>query len=230
MAEFISNSSYFGVVITLFIYLISVNIKKKVRHTLFNPMLITIVVTILILLLFDISYESYNSSAKYISYLLTPTTICLALPLYEQLDKLKENFTAIMLGILSGVLTSMGSVLILCKLFELSKIDFVTLLPKSITSAIGMYVSEEFGGYVSITVAVIILTGLIGSIISETIMKVLKIKNRIAKGVAMGTAFHAIGTSKAMEIGEIEGAIASLSIVVAGLMTVLLAGIFVGLY
>jgi len=230
MNNFINSSSYFGVVITLCLYFLSLKLKKKIKHPLFNPLLITILLVILILLIFNISYDSYYQSAKYISYLLTPATIALALSLYEQLDKLKENYLAIIVGIFSGVISSMTSIFLLSKLFKLNKAEFVTLLPKSITTAIGMSVSEELGGYVSITVAAIIITGIAGSIFSEILLKLFGIKNAIAKGVAIGTTSHAIGTSKAMQIGKIEGAISSLSIVVAGLLTVILAGIIAGLY
>ena len=181
-------------------------------------------------MLLNVDYEVYNSSARYLSFLLTPATVCLAVPLYEQFDKLKENAAAILAGIFSGVLTSIASIFAMSKLFGFTKEEFVTFLPKSITTAIGMSVAEELGGYVSIAVAAIIVTGVLGNIICEAILKLFKIEDPIAKGAAIGTASHAIGTSKAIEIGEVEGAISSLSIVVAGIMTVLLSAVFAGLY
>ena len=230
MKEFLSSSSFFGIVLTVATYIAALALKKKIRSSLFNPLLAAIVMTAAVVLLLNVDYEAYNSSAKYLSFLLTPATICLALPLYEQIDKLKENAAAIFAGIFSGVLASIGSIFLLSKLFSFSKAEFVTFLPKSITTAIGLSVSEEFGGYVSITVAAIILTGVLGNIICEGVLKLFRIDDSVAKGVAIGTASHAIGTSRAMQIGEIEGAISSLSIVTAGIMTVLLAGIFAGLY
>lgn len=161
-----------------------------------------------------------------ISYLLTPATVCLAVPLYEQLALLKKNLVAVAAGIVSGVLASMVSVLLLCKLFQLSHEEYVTLLPKSITTAIGMGVSEELGGIVTITVAVIIITGVLGSVIGEIVCKLFRIQEPIAKGLALGTAAHAIGTSKAMEMGPVEGAMSSLAIAVAGLLTVVSASVF----
>lgn len=150
----------------------------------------------------------------------------MAIPLYEQLELLKSNIKAILAGILSGILASLGSVFLLSKLFHFTHEQYVTFLPKSITTAIGMGVSQELGGIVTITVVVIIMTGVLGNILAETICKLFKISEPVAKGVAIGTASHAIGTSKAMEMGEIEGAMSSLAIVVAGLLTVIGASIF----
>ena len=160
--------------------------------------------------------------------MLTPATICLAVPLYEQIGLLKKNYKAIIIGIIAGVLTSLTSVLLLVLLFRLEYASYVTLLPKSITTAIGMGVSEELGGYVPITVAVIIVTGVIGNMLAETVCKVFKINDPVAKGIAIGSSSHAIGTAKAMEMGDVEGAMSSLSIVVSGILTVIGANIFAG--
>lgn len=191
-----------------------------------NPLLISIVFVIGCLLLLDVPYDNYYEGAKYISYLLTPATVCLAVPLYEQLELLKAHKKAIILGIGSGVLASLLSVFLFALLFHLSHEEYVTLLPKSITTAIGMVISEELGGISNITVAVIIMTGVLGNMIAEGVCKVFHIEEPIAKGLAIGTAAHAIGTTKAMELGEVEGAMSSLSIAVAGLLTVILAPLF----
>ena len=176
-----------------------------------------------------IDYDQYNGGAQYISYLLTPATVCLAVPLYEQLTLLKENLKAVAAGIFSGTLASLGSVYLLSRLFGLNHEQYVTLLPKSITTAIGMGVSQELGGIVTITVAVIIITGILGNVIAEGVCKVFRIQEPIAKGLALGTASHAIGTAKAMEMGPVEGAMSSLAIAVAGLLTVIGASVFAGL-
>ena len=157
---------------------------------------------------------------------MTPATVCLAIPLYEQWDLLKNNHKAVLLGLTAGVVTSLVTVLVLSLLLGLSHEEYVTMLPKSITTAIGMGVSEELGGYVTITVAVIVITGLFGNMIADTICKVFRIEEPIAKGIAIGSSAHAMGTSKAMEMGEIEGAMSSLSIAVAGLLTVVGASVF----
>ena len=171
----------------------------------------------------------YSKSAGYISYLLTPATVCLAVPLYRQLTLLKNNVKAVAGGIASGVLASLVSVFLLAKLFGLNHEQYVTLLPKSITTAIGLGISEELGGIPTITVAVIIVTGILGNVIAEFVFKLFHIEEPIAKGLALGTASHAIGTAKAMEMGEVEGAMSSLAIAVAGLVTVIGASLFANL-
>ncbi len=160
------------------------------------------------------------------SWLLTPATVCLAIPLYEQWQLLKANFTAVIAGITSGVLASLCSVLVLSRIMGLSHQEYVTLLPKSITTAIGMGVSEELGGYVTITVAVIVITGVLGNIFGELIFRLFKITEPISRGLALGTSAHAIGTAKAIELGEVEGAMSSLSIAVSGILTVVFASVF----
>lgn len=229
MREFLSESIFFGVAVSILTYELGVFIKKKLKWGICNPLLISIVAVILFLVAFDIPYESYNAGAKYISYLLTPATVCLAIPLYEQVELLKKHSRAIAAGLISGVLTSVLCVFVLALLFRLDHAEYVTLLPKSVTTAIGMGVSEELGGYVTITVAVIIITGVLGNILAETVCRVFKIEEPVAKGIAIGSASHAIGTVKAMEMGEIEGAMSSLSIAVAGLLTAVAAPVFAGL-
>ena len=230
MNELVLSSATIGVVLSIAAYEAGVFLKMKTNSPIFNPLLVSIVLVMLVLVVFHVDYESYNSSAKYLSYLLTPATVSLAIPLYQQLELLKKNFVAIMLGILSGVLTSAGVILAMSILFGLSHEEYVTLLPKSITTAIGMGVSEELGGYVTITVAVIIVTGILGNIIGEMVCKVFRIKNPISRGLALGTSAHAIGTARAMEMGEVEGAMSSLAIVVAGLCTVVGASVFAMLW
>ena len=226
MKEFLCDSVFFGVAISILAYELGVFLKKKLKLAVFNPLLISIVAVIVFLVAFHIPYESYNEGAKYLSYLLTPATVCLAIPLYEQFELLKQNVAAIFAGLISGVLTSVICVLVLSLLVHFDHAQYVTLLPKSITTAIGMGISEELGGYVTITVAVIIITGIIGNVLAETICRVFKIEEPVAKGIAIGSSSHALGTAKALELGEIEGAMSSLSIAVAGILTVIAAPIF----
>lgn len=226
MNEIILNSATVGVVISLAAYGVGVLLKKKFKMSIFNPLLISIVLVIVVISVLGIDYDSYNESAKYISYLLTPATVALAIPLYQQIELLKKHIIAIIIGIASGVITSLSSVLIIAIIFNLSQEEYVTLLPKSITTAIGMGLSEEFGGIVSISVAVIIITGVFGNMVAEGMCKLFRIKSPISRGLAIGTAAHAVGTAKAMEMGEIEGAMSSLAIVVAGLGTVIAMSIF----
>ncbi len=226
MRNLLAESTFFGVLISIIGYEIGLFLRRKFKLAIFNPLLISIIFVIIVLLAFHVNYDSYNSGAKYLSYLLTPATICLAVPLYEQMELLKNNLKAILTGIISGVAASLGSIFLFSILFHFSHREYATLLPKSITTAIGMGVSEELGGIVTITVTVIIVTGVLGNIIAEKVCKIFRIKDPIAKGVAIGTAAHAIGTAKAMEMGEVEGAMSSLAIAVAGLITVVGASVF----
>ncbi len=194
------TSIFAGATISLLAYMFGAWLKKKFHSGFFNPLLISIAVTIIVLLAAHVDYDTYNMGAKYISWFLTPATVCLAIPLYEQLT-----------------------------LFGLNQ-EFVTFLPKSITTAIGMSVSEELGGYVNITVLVIVVTGVLGNILAEPVLKLFRIQEPIAKGLALGSSAHAIGTAKAMELGEIEGAMSSLSIAVAGILTVFGASVFSWIY
>ena len=210
MSEFTETSMFAGVTVSLLAYIIGALLKKKFKLAIFNPLLISIVLTIIMLVIADIDYDVYAQGADYLSWFLTPATVCLAIPLYEQWELLKHNVKAVMLGITAGVLASLTTVLVLSLIMHLSHEEYVTLLPKSITTAIGMGVSEELGGYVTITVAVIIVTGVIGNIFGELICKIFRITEPISKGIAFGSASHAIGTAKAMELGDVEGAMSSL--------------------
>ena len=229
MKEFLINSVFFGALLSLAGYELGLILKKKFKLAIFNPLLIASVSVIAVLLLMDIDYESYNEGGKYLSYLLTPATVSLAVPLYEQLELLKKNLKAVAAGIISGVIASVFGVFALCKLFGMNHQQYVTLLPKSITTAIGMGVSEELGGIVTITVSVIVITGVLGNVIADLVYKIFRIEEPVAKGLALGTASHAIGTAKAMELGMTEGAMSSLAIAVAGLLTAVLAPVFSGL-
>lgn len=226
MKEILCESTFFGVMISILTYELGVILKKRFKLALFNPLLISILAVIIILLFLDIDYENYYNGAKYLSYFLTPATVCLAIPLYEQMELLKKNAKAMIIGLVSGVLTSLLCVWAFAILFQFSHEEYVTLLPKSITTAIGLGVSEELGGIVAITVAVIAITGVIGNMIAETVCRIFKIEEPIARGIGIGSASHAMGTTKAMEMGEIEGATSSLSIAVAGLLTVVGASVF----
>ncbi len=226
--ELFKNSMYAGVVLSLMAYLAGTVLKKRFKSGIFNPLLISIIITIVVLLVGNVDYEVYNKSAKYISWFLTPATVCLAIPLYERWDLLKKNWKAVMAGIVSGVITSLTTVFVLSAVMGLSHEEYVTLLPKSITTAIGMGVSEELGGYVTITVAVIVVTGVLGNIIGESVCRIFRIKEPISKGLALGSASHAIGTAKAMELGETEGAMSSLAIAVSGILTVAASSVFAG--
>lgn len=229
MKDAIVGSVFFGIILTVITFYIGNLLKRKLKHPLANPILISGMAVIGILVFFDIDFDTYNKGAKYIGFLLTPATVCLAIPLYEEIQHLKNNWLAIMSGIISGIISSAATVFVLSLVFKLGHQEYVTLLPKSITAAIGMDISKQLDGVVSITVAIIIITGLIGNIMGEFILEKFNIKHPIAKGVAYGASSHALGTSKAMEIGELEGAISGLSLAVSGILTVFAVSIFANL-
>ena len=224
--NFLTDTVYWAVLVSLASYLLGKFLQDKTRIVLFNPLLFSTVFTVLFLLIFHIDYNTYYEKADYLYYLLTPTTVCLAVPLYEQINPLKQNWLAIIFGILSGVIACLLSILGFSVIFNFSHTMYVTILPKSITAAMAMGVSEELGGISSLTVPIVIMTGITGNIIAEFVCKIFRIKEPIAHGLAIGSASHAMGTARAIEMGEIEGAMSSLSIAVAGVMTVVGASIF----
>lgn len=224
--DFLRDSAYMGILLSLLAYGIGYLMKAKFKWGIFNPLLISIIITIAVLVVGGIDYDTYNSSAKILSWLLTPATVCLAVPLYEKLQLLKDNMAAIIAGILVGVLSSMLCVLAMAAAFGFSHMEYVTFLPKSITTAIGIGVSEELGGNPNLTAAIIIITGVMGNVMAPFILRIGRITEPIAKGIAIGSSAHALGTAKAMELGETEGAMSGLSIGVSGIMTVIAASFF----
>ena len=211
MNGLIENSTTFGIVVSIIGYEIGLLLRKKFKLAILNPLLISIILVIAGILTFHIDYADYNKSAQYLSYLLTPATVSLAVPLYKNLTILKENVAAIMTGIISGIISNLVCVLLFALAFGLSHKEYITLLPKSITTVIGMGVAEEFGGIVAITVAV---------------FRVFRIYEPIARGISLGGASHAIGTAKAMEMGEIEGSVSSLAMIVSGILTLIGVSVF----
>lgn len=226
----IEESIFLGVFISLASYGIGMWLKKKTGWALANPLLISIILVISFLLVTGMDYESYRKGSNMITYLLTPATVCLAVPLYEQVEALKRNYRAVIGGIMAGTLASLCCVLLMAIALGLSHEAYVTMLPKSITTAMGIGVSEELGGIVPVTVVCIVITGVLGNVFAEQFLKLIKIEEPIAKGIAIGTATHAVGTARAMEMGKVEGAMSGLSIVVAGILTVIGASIFAVLY
>lgn len=230
MDSIVQSSAYFGFFITLFGYWVSTQIAKRMRSTLCNPLLLTIIFIIAFLKLADISYASYDNGAKYINYFLTPSTVCLAVPLYRQLKLLKEYAGAILISIMSGTAACAIMIFGLAKLFLLENSIYASLVPKSITTAIALGMSEELGGLSAVTVMAVFVTGILGAVIANTVFKIFKIEDPVAQGLAMGTASHAIGTSKALELGEIQAAMSSLAIAVTGILTVIVGPIVAGFY
>lgn len=222
MNEIIS-SPLFSIFLCIIAYKAGLLLQQKTRLALANPLLIAILLVIAFLTITGISLDQFNEGASFISMFLTPATCMLALSIYRQADKLKKNFIPILAGTLVGSIISITSVLLLCSLFGLEDSITHSLIPKSVTTPIAMDVSSSLGGIVPITIAAVIITGIIGAVLAPTLIKVFKIKNPIVRGIAIGTSSHALGTSKALEIGEVEGAMSGIALGLSGIITVLLA-------
>lgn len=227
--DFLSGSAAWGVLLTLAAFALGALINKLTGKAIFNPLLLGSIFVIVFLSVCKIPYADYKVSAAPVNYLLLPATVALAIPLYEKIDLLKENAAAIIAGISVGTLVSLGSALALALALDLTREQYATLLPKSVTTAISMDVAAELGGIAALTGAIVIVTGIVGALLAETVCKVFHITDPIAKGVGIGTAAHAVGTSKALQMGEVEGAMSGLSIAVAGVLTAVLCPVFVNL-
>ncbi|MEJ8554377.1 LrgB family protein [Tepidibacter sp. Z1-5] len=224
--SFVDNP-IFGILITIIAFEFSVLINKKTKLSIFNPVFISMIIIISFLLILDIDFDSYNKGGNFITFFLTPATVILAVPLYNQFELLKKNLFPILIGVFIGCLTSISSIIFLSKYLNVNTQISLSLIPKSITTPIGIEVSNQIGGIPSITIVCIIITGVIGAVLGPSVCKFFKIKDKVAIGVSIGTSSHALGTTKAMELGETEGAMSSLSIGIAGIITVLLAPILV---
>jgi len=221
MRELLLNSTFFGVVLTVGAFVIGGWISRKTRFPLCNHILIGAGLVMLVLWGLDIPLEVYRDQCRILSYLMTPATICLAIAFYEQLRGLRGHLPAILIGVAAGTVASLGSVWLLCRLFGLDDTLTASLLPKSVTTAIGVVLSEEAGGVGALTTAVIILTGILGNVAGPFLSKLFRLRDPVSQGVAYGTASHVIGTSRAVEISGLTGAVSSLSLTLSGLLTAL---------
>jgi predicted murein hydrolase (TIGR00659 family) len=225
----IINSPLFGILLTLVTFEIGVTISKKFKYSFLNPLLIANVLIVGFLLITGISLESYNVGGDYISVMLSPATVVLAVPLYRQISKLKQFWKPILAGIFAGSLTSLACVIVVSKLVGLSETLMLSLLPKSITIPMGSVVSAQIGGIPPVTIIAITITGITGAVSAPAVCRFCRIKHKVAQGIAIGTASHALGTTRAMEMGEVQGAMSSLSIGVAGLFTAIVTPIILSL-
>ena len=229
MNEFLSQLPLFSLVLTIGAYQIGLFFQRKWKTPLCNPLLISVALIVAVMLVTGFSVETYQADMKIFSWLITPATVALAAPLYQQLQRLKKNLPAILAGVAAGAIAALGSVFALCALFGLDRQTTVSLLPKSITTAIGMVISGQNGGIEALTSLVIAFTGIVGCVTGPILCKLLKLDHPIAQGVAFGTSAHVIGTSKASELGSIQGAVSSLSLVTAGILTAILFPLVVSL-
>ena len=223
------DTPLFGILLTLVAFEIGVLVSRKWKYAILNPILIANVLIVGFLLATGISLESYNIGGNYISLFLSPATVILAVPLYKQISKLKSYWKPILAGIAIGSLTSIACVIFFCKLLGLSSTLMLSLLPKSITIPMGSVVSAQIGGIPSVAIIAITVTGITGAVTAPLVCRFFRIKNHVAQGAAIGTASHALGTTKAMEMGEVQGAMSSLSIGLAGLFTAIVAPVIISL-
>lgn len=209
--------------------MIGLKVAQKVKTPLANPLLIAMILVIAFLKAFNISYETYNNGDKYISFLIAPATVAMIINLYKNIDLLKKNIVPVLVGVTAGVLTSILSVYLMAKLFGLDNQLRASIMPKSLTTAIGSAISEEYGGIVPITIVCMVISGIGGAVVAPTVMKIVKVEDPVAQGVGIGTTSHAVGTSRALQMGEIQGAMSGLSIALAGFISVILIPIIVRL-
>ena len=226
MNEVLINSAYFSIVLSLAAYWVGHSLRLRFRSPLLNPLLIATVLVIAVLLALGIDYDVYASGIRYLTWFLTPATVCLAIPLYRQFSLLKKDWLAILASILSGCLASAVSVAVMSRLFRLDEVIYHSIQAKSVTTAIALGITEKLGGVGGITSLSLTITGLFAAMVAEPLLKLLRLTHPVARGLAIGTAAHAVGTARAMELGEVEGAMSSLSIVIAGVMTVVIAPLF----
>ena len=219
----ILSSPFFGLALSIGVYLLCKWINQKTKLAILNPLLLTTALIIIILVALDIPIDSFNNGGDFISLFLAPATTVLAYSIYRQITLLKKNFIPIFIGCLMGSLTSMTSAYLLCKAFGLDSTLTASMIPKSVTTPIAMEVSSSLAGIPSVTVAAVVVTGIFGSMACPILIKLFKVKNKIAAGVAIGTCSHAAGTSKAIELGEVEGAMSGIAIGVSGILTVLIS-------
>lgn len=222
MTELFSELTLFALVLTFGAFQLGLLLQKKWPSPLCNPLLIAVILVMGTLVLLRIPNESYQTSMAGISWLLTPATVCLALPMYNQVKTLKKNLPAILAGVTAGTVVSLVGIFLMCKAFSLEQAITVSLLPKSITTAMGIVLSEQAGGIQALTAAAIVVTGILGSLVGTVLCKLLRITDPIAQGVAFGTASHVIGTTRAAQVGQLQGAVSSLSLAVAGILTAVL--------
>lgn len=227
--RFLTGSAVWGVVLTLAAFALGTLVNRKTGKAFCNPLLLGSIFVIVFLTVLEIPYPDYKASAAPINYLLLPATVSLAIPLYEKWELLKKNAAAILAGIAVGTLVSLCSAWLLALALHLTREQYITILPKSVTTAISMDISAELGGIVALTSAVVVLTGIAGNLLAESVCKWFGITDPIAKGVGIGTSAHAVGTSRALQMGEVEGAMSGLSIAVAGILTAVLCPVFANL-
>jgi predicted murein hydrolase (TIGR00659 family) len=216
-------SPFFGITLSVVAFEIGVWIEAKTKLAVANPLLIAVVLCIAVVQLAGIPLASFNAGGEVIAVFLGPATAVLALSVYQQLARLKKYFLPVIVGTVVGSAVSVSSAYWLCQLFGLDKVLTNSMLVKSVTTPFAMAISKNLGGLPSVSVAAVVLTGILGAVFAPLLIKVFHVTNPIARGVAIGTSSHAVGTSKAILIGEVEGAMSGVSIGLAGIVTVVIS-------
>ena len=228
MNELLINKPIISIAATVIVYVISFYVSKYIKLPILPPIILSISIVSILIIILDIDYQAYNSGAKFLTYLITPATICLAIPIYRKRDVLQKNYSTILISICVGIISGCVSTFILVTyVFKLNSILLGSLLTKSITTPIAIEITENLGGIRSLAIVAVILSGISGGIAGPFICKIFNINSPFSKGIALGTASHAFGTIKALEIGETEGAMSSLALVVAGIISIVLIPILV---
>ena len=222
MKEIITGTPMFGIFLSLITYMIGSRLKSKFQTPLANPLLIAIILTITTLTVFNIPFDSYNAGGSLISLFLTPATAVLGLAIYRQLETLKKNFITIVCGCVTGAVVSVVCSIVLCKMWGLDDVLITSMIPRAVTSPIAVDISKMLGGIPSVTTAAVIFSGVVGAVLAPVLVKIFKLKNKVAVGVAIGTSSSALGTSKALEMGDVEGAMSGIAVGITGLATVII--------
>ena len=217
------ESPFFGVTLTVIAYWAGVKIQRRTGRVICNYMLVAVALLVAVLLVFDIPYEAYYVGGSFINMFLGPATACMAVSIYAKLELLKKNWLPVLAGCTAGVVTSMGSILLMCRLFGLDEAMTASLLPKSVTTPIATAISQDHGGLVAVTVAAVMVTGILGNLAAPFLIRLFRIRDPLAVGLGIGACSHAVGTAKAMEIGETEGAMSGLAIGLCGIITTVCA-------
>lgn len=221
MMEALTSTPLLGLILTAAAFALARWFQKKTGWVLANPTVVSAAMIIALLLLLDIPYDDYARGGDFVNLMLSPVTAILALGIYNQRDILKKNFIPVLVGCTVGCAVSMGSVLLLCRLFGLDQAVTAAMLPKSCTTAIAVGVAEAKGGVVAIAVACVIIAGTVGAVGAPAFIKWFHVTDPVAQGLAIGACSHALGTTKAREIGELQGAMSSIAIGICGLLAVI---------
>ncbi len=230
MSEFFSSSFFVGIITTIISFEIAGVVSNRFKHPLANQYLLASIILVIIVRTLDITYDEYYNSAKYINYFATPATVCFAIPLYKQIKELKENLIPIFSSIVLGVFINISCVYLLSSILNTTNLEYFSMIPKHVTSPISVPLSAKYGGISTITILAVMVSGVGGNVMGESIIKLFRIKHHVSIGVALGSTSHAVGTAKALQMGETEGAMSGLAVAITGFITVFIGPVFTNIH